>query len=971
MRPSRPSASLTCAVTGRLPDAAGDRSASQGSTGGASGPGRHRHPNHGGDDRGGEDPRGDDHGGTGRGDGVGGAVGMTETAFGAATLELGRASAEVGRAHRALDRVMTSVLVALRAVALVLTVFYLVAWDWYRDHPVAAGVLCLTAVWHVVFCLVGLRRGVGPVLAAVGAAIALPLGVAAGSLLPDQSIGDSGNFVFLAVVNASVAAVWAFPRRVAGATLLLLAAGVLIGGWGHSPQVFTQTLLLLAAPGLLGMSIGRLRQIARTADRRWANVVARHRAEAIVFAVARDRRERERVIHDTVLNTLTGLAWGGGRDAALARRRCAHSLAAVQDLLDPAADAGPALAERLAEVVAEATGRGLVVDVVDRLHPAAAAEVDGGAGGQTWNEPPGVVGSAFAGAVREALANIERHSGSSHAWVVLDGGPDEITVQVRDIGRGFEPDLADSGRLGLRRSVIGRIEDVAGTADITSAPGRGTTVELRWRTPRIVPTADGVPSARVAWPAGIKTALGRWPGAAGGSAATGGPDAAGGRHDGLVPDRRNVAAIAADLGAAYSAGLRRAVGHVAAAWLMLMLAPLLDTLHWVREPLVAVVLWVALAVVVATAGRLVRRRPLSGREVLLLLAIAAGTVVVGARNTVGADIVRIADWPLLMLALLLAFVTASRPAREWTAALAGAVVLVTGLVLARDGGNPLVVARLGSIIYGCCAVQIITAMLGPLLRRTGLDTAHILAAEAEVAANADSSAMIRRERLAWLGTVERDVLPLLADVADGRRDPATAGVRSASAARAAGIRRMLTGGGPSSALADLDPVLADAESAGISVEIQRSGDLRTAPGPVRAALADRVGEVLATAGSGRAIVTVMWSPAGGSVYVTMPWPDELALPDAVLGTAATAPIPTSDDAPLRAADTSARAADAATREGDATARVGDEALRVGVEAEVDDHWLSLELTWPCVPPDGGAAAGRTPRRLTSDPGPGA
>ncbi|WP_225438119.1 ATP-binding protein [Candidatus Frankia nodulisporulans] len=880
---------------------------------------------------------GDGGRGGGRGVGVGGGVGMTESAFGAAALELGRASERVGRAHRALDRVMTSVLVALRAVALALTVFYLVVWDWYRDHPLAAGVLCCTAVWHVVFCLAGLRWGVGRTLAVVSVALALPLSIAAGVLLPGDSIGDSGNFVFLAVVNAAVTAVWAFPRRLAAAAVLGLAAGALVGGWGHSPQVIAQLALLVVAPGLLGMSIGRLRQIARTADRRWANVVARHRGEAVVLAVARDRRERERVIHDTVLNTLTGLAWGGGRDVALAQRRCEQSLVAVQDLLGPGGDGGPALAERLAEVVAEAVGRGMVVEFVDG--PPRGPVTSGDAGGndrggaRVGGEPPGVVVTAFAGAIREALANVERHAGSRYAWVVLDGGPDEITVRVRDIGRGFDPDLVDSARLGLRHSIIGRLEDVAGTVKIISSHGYGTTVELQWRTPRIVTDHDaGGGSLRDGLLGGgllggrlFSRGLPR-----GGRA--GGGTAGGGRPTGFVSDRRNVAAIAADLGAEYSAGLRRAVGNVAAAWLVLMLVPLVGTLGWVREPLVGVGLWVVLAGVVAVARVLVRRRPLSGPETLLLLAVGGGICVAGVRNTVGADVVRIANWPLVALPLLLAFVTASRPAREWTAALLGAVVLVTGLVLIRDGNSPLVIARLGSVVYGCCAVQIITAMLGPLLRRTAMDTAHMHAAEAELAASADSSAMIRRERLAWLRTVERDVLPLLSDVADGRRDPSTASVRSASAARAAAIRRMLTGGGPSSALADLDPVLADAESAGISVEIQRSGDLRTAPVPVRAALADLVGEVLAAAASGPAIVTVMWSPAGGSVYVTMPWPDDLALPGAVLGAAVATNI--------LSGDASGRSAHMSVPAGETTARVG-------VEVEVEDRWLSLELTWPC------------------------
>ncbi|MCM3925252.1 histidine kinase, partial [Frankia sp. AiPs1] len=139
--------------------------------------------------------------------------------------------------------------------------------------------------------------------------------------------------------------------------------------------------------------------------------------------------------------------------------------------------------------------------------------------------------------------------------------------------------------------------------------------------------------------------------------------------------------------------------------------------------------------------------------------------------------------------------------------------------------------------------------------------------------------------------------------------------------RAASIRRMLTGGGPSSALADLDPVLADAENAGISVEIQLSGDLRSAPAPVRAALADRVGAVLAAASGGRAIVTVLWAPAGGSIFVALPWPD--------------------------------REPPSWPNGGGADEPAGAGAM-VGIGVDLDDQWLSLELTWP---PSARAVAG--------------
>jgi signal transduction histidine kinase len=36
----------------------------------------------------------------------------------------------------------------------------------------------------------------------------------------------------------------------------------------------------------------------------------------------------------------------------------------------------------------------------------------------------------------------------------------------------------EAGRLGLAQSVIGRMHDLGGSAEVTSAPGQGTEVEL-------------------------------------------------------------------------------------------------------------------------------------------------------------------------------------------------------------------------------------------------------------------------------------------------------------------------------------------------------------------------------------------------------------------------------------------------------------------------------------------------------------
>jgi signal transduction histidine kinase len=54
----------------------------------------------------------------------------------------------------------------------------------------------------------------------------------------------------------------------------------------------------------------------------------------------------------------------------------------------------------------------------------------------------------------------------------------EVTFMVSDEGVGFDPDAVDASRLGIRGSIVGRMEAAGGWARIWSAPGAGTTVLL-------------------------------------------------------------------------------------------------------------------------------------------------------------------------------------------------------------------------------------------------------------------------------------------------------------------------------------------------------------------------------------------------------------------------------------------------------------------------------------------------------------
>jgi signal transduction histidine kinase len=81
--------------------------------------------------------------------------------------------------------------------------------------------------------------------------------------------------------------------------------------------------------------------------------------------------------------------------------------------------------------------------------------------------------------LQEALQNAVKHSGARHIDAELRGGPDEILLDVRDLGVGFDPEAVVNNRgLGLV-SMQERVNLVKGAFSIDSRPGRGTTIHVR------------------------------------------------------------------------------------------------------------------------------------------------------------------------------------------------------------------------------------------------------------------------------------------------------------------------------------------------------------------------------------------------------------------------------------------------------------------------------------------------------------
>ena len=131
--------------------------------------------------------------------------------------------------------------------------------------------------------------------------------------------------------------------------------------------------------------------------------------------------------------------------------------------LGPEDDAGLRGAlESLARELLTASDVELTIDL------SGAAELDGRLSPEAGHELSQIA--------REALSNVARHSGASHASLSLQVEGDAAILEVKDDGRGFNPGKRlGSGHFGLA-NLRDRSAAVAGTLAIESKPGKGTRI---------------------------------------------------------------------------------------------------------------------------------------------------------------------------------------------------------------------------------------------------------------------------------------------------------------------------------------------------------------------------------------------------------------------------------------------------------------------------------------------------------------
>lgn len=279
------------------------------------------------------------------------------------------------------------------------------------------------------------------------------------------SVGPAGG-------AGAVAAVY-LTRRFAAACIPALAVAYVIGlaplggdtaGLAATVGNVAGLLIFPVTGGLAAATIRRSAREAESASQREFALRLERDTERLLFD---DRIRQYRLLHDTVLSTLSAIARGGlDHRTPEVQKRCADDADFLRGLVTGMShDTPTSLAAALADV--------------SRAHADMGLEVRQQYDALPDSLPPEAI-EAIALAVRESLNNVVKHAGTPEAWVTAAGDDaGGVRVTVTDRGVGFQR-AAGHGGFGINQSIRGRIRSVGGRARVHSWEGQGTEVEIEW-----------------------------------------------------------------------------------------------------------------------------------------------------------------------------------------------------------------------------------------------------------------------------------------------------------------------------------------------------------------------------------------------------------------------------------------------------------------------------------------------------------
>lgn len=331
-------------------------------------------------------------------------------------------------------------------------------------RPILAWVLfALLMLWSVA-CAVAYLKGFGrrPAWVLAEIVIVLMLMLSTELVATDHWVADNQSWpTTLWATNATISAALQFgPVGGMAAGLAVMAAAATLKGY-LSPNLGRNATIVIEVA--VGLAVGMAAQTARRAHAELER--------AVRLAAALEERERlSRTVHDGAIQVL-----------ALVSRRGREIGGETAELAELAGEQERAL-RRLVSAPDAEVAAGTLTDIGALLRSRASDRVSVSLPAEPVLLEDPVARELFA-AAGNALDNVAAHAGpDARAYVLLEDLGDTVTVSIRDDGVGIADgrlaEAARQGRLGVSKSIVGRMNWLGGKAELTTAPGAGTEWEL-------------------------------------------------------------------------------------------------------------------------------------------------------------------------------------------------------------------------------------------------------------------------------------------------------------------------------------------------------------------------------------------------------------------------------------------------------------------------------------------------------------
>ncbi|NCA07409.1 MAG: hypothetical protein EBS85_01580 [Micrococcales bacterium] len=287
--------------------------------------------------------------------------------------------------------------------------------------------------------------------------------------------GSFYPFLWWAFDTGWVAAAISFRLRWTITYFVLLSIGTQfifslpIGGSHTFTQTLTDALFTVLTNSSIAVIVLMLRSAANKTDMANAEAIQVAVLEAKAEAESNERQRLDALIHDSVLTALISAANSKSEtDSRLVADLAANALDRLANLELSGEVSAPVLCGDLFDSI---------IAAAKRLDP----DIEARKECQTHFAVSHETSAALTEAMLQALHNSQMHAGlKAKRELILKASNDELKLVLKDNGKGFRPNRVPKGRLGIRNSIIGRVQSVGGRTHIVSAPGQGATVILEW-----------------------------------------------------------------------------------------------------------------------------------------------------------------------------------------------------------------------------------------------------------------------------------------------------------------------------------------------------------------------------------------------------------------------------------------------------------------------------------------------------------